>query len=878
VSLSIGTRLGTVEVLAVIGRGGMGEVYRARDTKLKRDVAIKTLPDEFSHDADRLSRFQREAEVLASLNHPNIATIFDLQEAEGSRFLVLELVEGETLADRIQRGPIPIDEALQIAKSICEALEAAHEQGIVHRDLKPANIKITPEGKVKVLDFGLAKAMESAPATTLSNSPTLLSGAASNAGVILGTAAYMSPEQAKGRTVDKRADIWAFGVVLYEMLTGRMLFSGESVSETMAFVMTKVPDWNALPAKTPPRIRELLYRCLIKEPMNRLRDIGDARIGLEEEQKPSIAMAPVSKRRERLAWVMAAIVALFATGILIAGKFLNPRVTAPHTSRFMIEIPSNANMGPSTVAPFPTVSPDGRYVAFVADPGGGFRLWLRPVDSLNAQQISGTEGISPIVGGANSNFYYFWSPDSRFIAFPTAGKLKKVAVAGGPPQDLCDINPSGSVISGTWNQNDLILFQNQGSLYRVGAAGGVSTPIRKRSDVFFAWPQFLPDGQHFVYIAVKSGRPEARIGALDTTEDRTLFDAGSHVLYSEPGYLMFVTDGTLMAQPFDARRLALSGDVFPVAEQVRSFSLNANAAFSVSTNGTLVFQKGSASDTDLAWFDRSGKKLETIASGPFQNPTLSPDQTRLAVQRTDSGQDIWLIDLLRGTNSRFTFDPALDQFPVFSPDGKQIAFISARGGKNDLYIKAASGLGAEERVAEGMDGLSDWSPDGKFLLPAKSGSGNWDTWVLPLTGDRKPYPLLNQKYWELRGKFSPDGHWLLYTSNETGRSEIYVQAFPPSGGKWQVSVNGGESGYWRRDGKEIIFTTVDRKIMAVDVKLGATFEAGVPRELFQFSGNRVANRIVVTADAQRFLLPMAAQSGERPAITVVENWTADIKK
>jgi dipeptidyl aminopeptidase/acylaminoacyl peptidase len=382
-----------------------------------------------------------------------------------------------------------------------------------------------------------------------------------------------------------------------------------------------------------------------------------------------------------------------------------------------------------------------------------------------------------------------------------------------------------------------------------------------------------------VYIAVKAGHPEVRIGALDSAEDKALFNASdSRVLYAEPGYLLFVRAGTLMAQPFDARRLALSGDVFPVAEQIRYNPANWNAAFSVSTNGTLVFARGSASDTDLVWFDRSGKKLETIASGPFQTPALSPDQTRLAVQRTDSGQDIWLIDLLRGTNSRFTFDPAVDQFPIFSPDGKQLAFISARSGKNDLYVKAASGLGAEERVAEGMDGLFDWSPDGKFLLPGKTLGGNWDIWALPLTGDRKPYPLLNQKYLEYRGKFSPDGHWLLYTSNETGREEIYVQAFPPSGGKWQVSVNGGASGYWRRDGKEIIFTTTERKIMAVDVKLGATFEAGVPHELFQFSGNRVANRIVVSADAQRFLLPMAAQSGDRPAITVVENWTADVKR
>ena len=764
----------------------MGEVYRAHDSKLKRDVAIKILPEEFSRDHDRVSRFQREAEVLASPNHTNIAGIYDLQEASGSRFLVLELVEGETLADRIARGPVPVDEALAIAKQVAEALEAAHEKGIVHRDLKPANVKILPDGKVKVLDFGLAKAIE--PQTSgsgLSNSPTLLSSGQTQANVLLGTLPYMSPEQLRGRAADERSDIWAFGCVLYEMLTGRQPFRVETVTDLSAEIVRIEPDWNALPAGTPAAVRSVVKLCLEKDRRQRFHAIGDVRIRLEEEQKTPIATtAPVPKSRERLPWATAAIFALFAIGVLIAAIYFYPRPAPLHASRFLIEIPPDANIGAATVAPYPTVSPDGRYVAFIADSGGGFRLWLRPVDSLNAQQLPGTEVQ---IGGGNSISYYFWSPDSRFIGFFANGKLKKIAPAGGPPQSLCDV--SGETLSGTWNQNDIILLEHQGSLHRVGAAGGVSTPVRKpdksKNEVSYKWPSFLPDGQHFVYLAMNSeqGRSEVRVGALDSTDDRPLFAANSRVLYAGPGYLLFVRDGTLMAQPFDARRLSLSGDIFPAAEQVKYLPANGNAAFSVSTNGTLIFQKGNAAETNLTWFDRSGKKLGSIPPGPFQQATLSPDQNRIVVERRDSGSsDIWLIDLLRGTNSRCTFDPANDIFPVFSPDGKQIAFVSSRSGKNDLYIKAASGLGAEERIQEGMGGVSDWSPDGKFLLPAKSLAGNWDIWVLPMTGDRKPYPLLNQKFFEYRGKFSPDGHWILYTSNETGRNEIYVQAFPPSGG------------------------------------------------------------------------------------------------
>jgi Tol biopolymer transport system component len=567
-----------------------------------------------------------------------------------------------------------------------------------------------------------------------------------------------------------------------------------------------------------------------------------------------------------------------ATIVAIVAIYLSPNVTPAQTSRFLIEMNEGINVGASPVAPYPSISPDGRYFVFTADAGRGPRLWIRPIDSVSVQELT-TE--NPVTGAA-SGFYPFWSADSRFVAYFAGGKLKKVSVGGGPPQTITDA--TGDAQSGTWNQSDIILFHHEGAIHRVSAAGGVSSPVRTpdkaTNEIAYRWPDFLPDGNHFVYVAVNSdaGRTEVRLGSLDSPTDTPLFAANSRVLYSEPGYILFVRDGTLMAQPFDTGRLSISGDAFPIAERVGTFLPTGKAAFSVSTTGTLVFRTSSASDTELTWFDRSGKRSGSISPGPFQTAILSPDQNRIAVERRDGGSsDIWLIDLVRGTNSRFTFDPADDLYPVFSPDGDQVVFVSGRSGKNDLYVKPASGVGAEERILEGMDGVSDWSPDGKFLLPAKVAGGNWDIWAFPMTGDRKAYPLINSKFLEYRAKFSPDGRWLLYTSNETGRNEIYVQAFPPSGGKWQISVQGGESGYWRRDGKEIVFVTADRKIMAADVTLGTTFEAGVPRELFQFAGTRIANRIIMTADAQRFLLPLAAVSGERPAITTVLNWAASIK-
>jgi eukaryotic-like serine/threonine-protein kinase len=890
-ALAAGTRFENYEVESVIGVGGMGEVYRARDMKLERPVALKVLRETFAADHDRLKRFEREAKLLASLNHPNIAQIYGLANASnGTQCLVMELVGGETLQARLRRGPLPVDEALPIARQIAAAIEAAHERGIVHRDLKPGNVMIDGDGRVKVLDFGLGKALEPAGAADeLTHSPTMLSDRFTQANVLIGTAAYMSPEQARGKVADERSDIWAFGCVLYEMLTGRPPFGGgETVTDLLSDILRVEPDWKALYGQTPPGLHLILKRCLQKDRRQRYHAIGDLRHDLETAAAvpPPITVPP---RRativERIAWI-AALCAVATAGVLLGATYFAPTAVAPIASRFVIDLPSDAALvGQGPVEPLPAVSPDGRLVVFRMITAGhpAARLYVRPIGSLNAEPLAGTEAVVA---------YPFWSADSRFVGFFADGKLKKVSVAGGPPQVVTDgIGPGG-----TWNQDDVILFTEQGSIRRASAVGGASTSIRtpdkSRNEVAYSWPSFLPDGRHFLYVAVSTdpGKSEIRVGSLDEESDTSLFAGSSRVMYTSPNHLLFVRDGTLMAQPFDTRSLSLTGAAFPIAESVGFIgrggtggTVGGAAAFGVAATGTLVYRVGpGAAASELTWFDRSGKRLGILPSnGGIARPVFSPDQTRVAGERPEGNVDVWMLDVTRGTNSRFTFDPATDFAPIFSPDGAQVAFSSDRGGTWGLYVKPAAGVGAEQLLLK-VPGASqvivgDWSPDGRLLLytPAPIDSAE-DVWVLPLTGDRKPYALLNQKYNERRPRFSPDGRWILYSSNETGREEIYVQAFPPSGGKWQVSVNGAAVGYWKRDGREIIFDSLDRKIMAVDVKLGTTFEAGIPRPLFELPATIVGGRFAMTADGQRFLIPLPSRTDETAAIRVVLNWPADI--
>jgi Tol biopolymer transport system component len=902
-SITVGTHLGSYEITSLLGKGGMGEVYRARDAKLKRDVAIKILPDEFSRDADRVIRFQREAEVLASLNHPNVAAIYDLQEANDTRFLVLELVEGETLADRIARGPIPVEEALDIAKHICEALEAAHERGIIHRDLKPANVKITPDGKVKVLDFGLAKIPEAQTVTDFSNSPTLMSGSAP--GMILGTAAYMSPEQARGKTVDKRTDIWAFGAVVYEMLAGKPAFTGETVSDTLIEVATKQPDWKRIPATPGRNVQRLLRRCLEKDPKRRLRDIGEAWFLLEDSaEQPEVAVP--APRHRRWSWIVATGVTTVAALVSLPLAFVHFREkpSAPELVRFQIAAP-----GSGTAVGGAYVSPDGRRIAISATGADGrTTLWVRTLDALDSRPLAATEGLgSPP----------FWSPDSRFIAFFVAGKLKKVEVTGGPAQTVCDAPDLWR--GGAWSREGVIIFGTNQGLMRVSEAGGIVSPLTKldssRRELFHGSPSFLPDGRRFIYLRASTGENSGIfLGSLDAKPEqqnaKRLIPAGSPAVYasyqdpgsvgSRIGHVLFAREGSLMAQAFDARQLELAGEAVPIAENLRSDA--GVPRFSVSTTGVLAYQTGGIGVgtpiTQLTWFDRTGKTLGTVGEpGQYNTLALSPDGTRVAFSRVSAqtgeisgrppNHDLWVHEFARNTSTQITFDPAINWQAVWSADGSHIVFASDRDGPFNLYQKDSSGAGKEDLLFKSSEGKFpyDWSPDGRFLLYVNTTTGlRGNLWVLPLTGDdRKPVRYLQIDANESHARFSPDGRFVAYTSNGSGLNDVFVQPFPlASGGKWKIGS--GSQPHWRRDGKELYYISNDSKIMAVDIATNPAFRVGTPTVLFPvpiWAGARFVSRYDVSADGKKFLINTLAAEPILTAstsITVVLNWDAGLKK
>ena len=866
-ALTAGQRLGSLEITALIGRGGMGEVYRARDTKLKRDVAIKILPDEFSRDGDRVSRFQREAQVLASLNHPNIAAIYGLEEASQTRYLVLELVEGETLSDRIARGPIPVEEALDIATRICEALEAAHEKGIVHRDLKPLNVKITPDGKVKLLDFGLARTMSfDAPTATLSNSPTLLTG--SMGGAIIGTAAYMSPEQAKGKAVDRRTDIFAFGCVLYEMLTGRAAFDGEDTTEILARVLQGEPDWNLLPPGTPHSIRNLLRLCLEKNLTKRRCDAGDVRIDIVQAMTGAGEVSPVpasSVARERL-WMGVAAVFLVAIAAL---AILHFRETPPVERVFRLSVPLPQNSDIRNLA----LSPNGRELVLGFDVGKR-QLWLRSLDSLQMHALPGTDlARSP-----------FWSADGRTIGFFADNKLKIVPATGGPSQILCD--GTGLGFGGTWNGEGVIVFgSNHGPLRRVNATGGACTAITRTEDgIFTGLPNFLPDGKHFLYTIAEAG-DEARRGIYlasldDPSGHRLLADASGAIFTpsSSPrraAHIIFLRNGVLMAQPFDTGSLQPVGDAFQVASQA-SFPASASA------NGVLVYVANRTDEYQLTWFDRAGKEIGKLGE-PVESIglALSIDGNNVAVTRRDDQGQIWLRALSRDAETRFTFPPLSSAFaPVWSPDGTHIAFSS----NSDLYRKQTGGGEEERLLPKGNPRIpSDWSRDGRFLLyteidPRKQS----DIWYLPDAQGKpgNPVKFLQTDFAESQAQFSPDGNWVAYTSDESGTIEVYVRPFPDGPGKWRVSSSGGRQPRWRSDGKELFYliTGTRQQLMAVPVRPGPAgeFTIGMPQKVFDFRAvpiNFGGNLFLYSPapGGQRFLVNVLANTAE-PTLNVIVNW------
>jgi Tol biopolymer transport system component len=896
-ALAPGTCLGPYEIVAALGAGGMGEVYRARDTRLKRDVAIKVLPDGFSQDSDRLARFQREAELLATLNHPNIAAVYGLEKTNDLTGIVLELVEGETLADLIARGPL--GEALPIARQICDALEAAHEKGVIHRDLKPANIKVTPTGQVKVLDFGLAKMLEpDASPTSLTMSPTL-SVRATYAGVILGTAAYMSPEQARGKPVDRRTDVWAFGCVLFEMLTGRQAFDpGETVSDAVAAVLTREPGWNTLPARTPPAIRRLLRRCLQKDPQQRIPHIGVARIEIEEARAESATSSDVPVRQarprlgERVLWAVGALL-LLAIGLVanIAGR----KDVIPTVVRFEIQPPSGEVFPGAQGVPRFAVSPDGQHIAFVSDlPAKRDALWIRSLNALDAKLIRGTE-LLPDVGRAGGLQQPFWSPDSRNIAFfdERGGKLRKVDIHGGAVETVWEL--PGNQYGGSWNASGIMLVATLATrgIQRISDKGGapeqvttVDTPHREISHL---WPQFLPDGRHFLYHVQTAGPAPSAIyvGSLDAPDRKRLIDSDYMGQFAPPNQLLYMRGTSLVAQTVDLSTFELTGEPSLLAESIMG-TRNGRAGISASDTGVLVYVPGPG-DTQsyqIAWRDRSNTPPELF--GPAVGALglrLSPDGKKVAFTDVvaDGRAAIWVYDVDRKVRSALTTDhPSRDSSPIWSPDGAQLVFRSrGENGTDGLYQKPATGAIAEKLLIQFEPGAQvmplDWSSDSESIVFRKTVGGRSALWVLSHPADPKPVTYLsNPSFSYIDAALSPNGRWAAYASNESGTYQVHVQPFPdPSGDKRQISSTGGTNPRWRRDGRELYYVDLDGRIIAVSVTTAGDFNVGKSTPLFATPLG--LSSFDVTADGEHFVL-LGPPSATSTPLTVTLNWTAGLKK
>jgi Tol biopolymer transport system component len=916
-SLDRGTRIGPYEVLSPLGAGGMGEVYRARDSRLDRDVALKLLPQAIAGDPQRAARFQREAQVLAALNHAHIAQIYGFEDSPAGTALVMELVDGPTLADRLERGAVPLGEALDIGRQIAEALEAAHDKGIVHRDLKPGNVMITSAGVVKVLDFGLAGVTRSTePSIDVTQSPTLTI-AATQAGMILGTAAYMSPEQAAGKPVDKRADIWSFGVVLWELLTGRRLFEGETIPHTLADVLRAPIELSGLPATTPPAVRELLRRCLDRDPRTRLRDIGEARIALQnppaapaEANGDAARIATRLSRWRRAAWAAGVAAVSMAALALFFRNSAPPEVRPP--VRFELQAPEG-----TTFSNGAAVSPDGRMIAFEA-PGadGRSRLWVRPLDSLEARALPGTEDAA---AGA------FWSPDNQHLGFGVGTvprRLKRVDLVGGAPQTLAEL--PAFYRHGAWNRDGDILYGVAGSgLWRVRATGGepvqvtIVDPSRRESQ--HSEPVFLPDGRRFLYHRTSANEEHHGIfiGSLDVKpEDQSVerlveSASGAAFVPAQNGVILFRRENTLLAQRFDGTRLI--GDPIRVVENVgASFTMG---WFSASPTGTLVYRAGRSGEAtaDLVWFDRSGKRAGQVGPGaPYENTLqVSPDGRHVVAVRADaslatrnvspdgrltlqtSGSRIWIAETARGVFGPLVSDTGAQSSPVISADGRIAYTSTAHGAIGDLYVVPANGIGAPEPLivkANTPKHANDFSPDGRYLIyDDHHATQRQDLFVLPLqadaAGERKPIPFVVTPADETLAQFSPDGRWVAYSSDETGRREVYVQGFAPDRvpatavGKWTISAAGGDKPRWSADGLELFYLSPDRKLIAVPIKSGPTFfEPGVAVPLFDAPVLGGFVPFDVGRDG-RFLMNVVADTATARAtpLTVVLNWRPEFR-
>jgi Tol biopolymer transport system component len=891
--LGVGSKLGPYEITGPLGAGGMGEVYRARDARLSRDVALKVLREAFAADAERMARFEREAKVLASLNHPNIASIYGLEESNGVRALIMELVEGPTLAERITRGALPVEEALIIARQIAEGLEYAHERGIIHRDLKPGNVKVTADGHVKLLDFGLAKALEGETAEEdLQNSPTL-SMAATRAGVLLGTAAYMSPEQARGKRVDRRTDIWAFGCVLCELLTGKTAFAGETISDTLAAVIRGEPDWKSLPASVPRRIRALLGRCLEKNLKQRLQAIGEARIvldeaiaGTPEEAAPAPAGATQPLWRHALPWALASVAIAFA--IALAALYWRGNQAEPRQvmqASLVLPEPLAGVFSPNPGSPI-ALSADGSRLVFAGAPAGKPpQLYVRPLEQQTATPIPGTEGaIAP-----------FFSPDGRWIGFFADGKLRRVSLQGGPATALCDATiPHGA----SWSSDGSIIYApNLGSgLLRIPSEGGtpqtLTTPDAKQQELSHRWPQMLPGNKAVLFtiqVTTQSSYDEARIAvlSLQTGKWRTILEGGSYARYVASGHIVYAHAGTLMVVPFDVARLQVTGSPAPVQEGViTTAATSGGAEYDVAESGLLAYVPGSARppERSLVWVDRQGVSRElAVPLNSYAMPRISPDGKLVAVQVMSGGpEDLWIYEFERNTLMRFTFGGGA-AYPIWTPDSRRIIFRT-RMPAFSFRSKAANGVGAEESVlGKDFDDFgatpSSVSPDGKTLLFERHGpTGAAGAYTIPLEGSGKAQAVLQSNFGQMQATYSPDGHWMVYTSNESGRDEIYVQPFPGPGGKWLLSADGGAYPRWAQNGREIFFRSEDR-MMSVPVETQPTFKVGTARMLFRGGGYVALGNYDVAPDSQHFLM---IKEKEAPAsakeLNIILHWTDELRR
>jgi len=910
-SVASGTRVGPYEVVELIGAGGMGEVYRATDTKLNRQVALKVLPGAVAADPERLARFRREAQVLAALNHPNIAHIHGFEEtsAPGGQdelhAIVMELVEGPTLADRIAQGPVPVDETIAVARQIAEALEAAHEQGIIHRDLKPANIKVRDDGVVKVLDFGLAKALQGDgspggdPSPSTANSPTL-TARATQMGMILGTAAYMSPEQAKGRPVDKRADIWAFGVVVYEMLTGERCFKGDDISETLASVIKEKPSFDALPKDTPRRLVRLLERCLERDPKERLRDIGEARVELgklaagsaDEPASPVTGVAVLSSSpRRRAPWLVAAALAAALIGALVSWAPWTS-VSPPQPMRFSFLPPAELVIDQSITDRNLAISPDGRHIAFITIAG---RLAVRRIDELESRPLAGIEGArSP-----------FFSPDGRWVGFFESSELKKVSVTGGPAVAICGV--TGTPRGASWSSDETIVFATGDSntgLSIVASGGGeprlLTTPADGEGD--HVLPSVLPDGQAVLYTISVQEVENSQIALLDleTGQSTILVRGGSQAEYVEPGYLVYGTSGTLRGQRFDLASREVTSDAVPVLDHVRMAGVTGAADYAVSRTGTLLYVPGGVNLLDgqrsLVWVDRTGRE-ETIghlSPRNYYSLRLSPDGTRVAVEIRDQENDVWILDLIGEKLSRLTLEPTLDSFPVWTHDSRRVVFRKGASGDGGLFWQAADGTGTVERLSSmaTQQTATAFSPDDGSLFFNEVAAGRGEFIGLLSMGTREAAPFLQPSYEVKNAAISPDGRFMAYESHETSTTQVFVQPIPSlDDGRWQVSTAGGIKPVWAPDGRELFYIQPSGPasksgLYVVPVSTTPVFNPGKPVKLFDIfnpPGQTNGRSYDVSPDGTRFIMvkDLSAESPESGdegrEIVFVLNWPEELK-